>query len=217
MADTKLTYFAGKGRGEHIRMILHHTGVVFEDDKLSFEEWPIRKAEDPDYFEFGQMPILVIDGHKLSQSDAIFRYVAQTRGLYPVGDHEAIYQSESLMDGVNDVQASFYKYFFSPAGEGKDAAQAAFIKNIELFLSIVEKRLTANKKSKLHIAGNKLIYGDIKVLNFVWCFAFDELSATKSYIAPILDKFPLTKSYAAHHIEKTFKDYVASKRTQAPF
>ena len=121
------------------------------------------------------------------------------------------------MDGANDTQAAFYKFFFSPAGEGKDAAKEAFLKKIDEFFSVVENRLKSNKKSKLHLAGNKLIYGDIKILNFVWTFALDDISASKADVEPLLEKYANLKSYATHHRQNTFKEYVASQRTQAPF
>ena len=66
MSAVKLTYFAGRGRAEQIRLALHHAKIDFEDEKLSFEAWPVKRAELGDYFEFGQMPVLEIDGHKLS-------------------------------------------------------------------------------------------------------------------------------------------------------
>lgn len=39
----KLTYFDGKGRGEVIRMAFVLGGVKFQDERISFQEWPALK------------------------------------------------------------------------------------------------------------------------------------------------------------------------------
>ena len=36
----KLTYFDGKGRGELSRLILAYGGQPWEDDRITFENWP---------------------------------------------------------------------------------------------------------------------------------------------------------------------------------
>lgn len=43
MASYKLTYFEGRGRAEFIRLIFAHAGVRYEDERVSFEEWPKMK------------------------------------------------------------------------------------------------------------------------------------------------------------------------------
>lgn len=36
----KFTYFGGMGRGELSRLILAHAGVAYEDDRITFQQWP---------------------------------------------------------------------------------------------------------------------------------------------------------------------------------
>ena len=36
----KLTYFNGMGRGELSRLILAYAGVAYEDDRITFAQWP---------------------------------------------------------------------------------------------------------------------------------------------------------------------------------
>ena len=40
MTKIKLTYFDGRGRGELSRLILAYGGQPWEDDRISFEQWP---------------------------------------------------------------------------------------------------------------------------------------------------------------------------------
>ena len=47
----KFHYFPVYGRGEPIRMLLDHAGVKFEDNKITFADWPALKTSGK--FEFG--------------------------------------------------------------------------------------------------------------------------------------------------------------------
>lgn len=44
MGKFKLLYFAGKGRGQPIRLLLHIAGVDFDDVKVTLKEWKDIKA-----------------------------------------------------------------------------------------------------------------------------------------------------------------------------
>nr|ABG57180.1 prostaglandin D synthase-like isoform 1 [Ciona intestinalis] len=94
----KLYYFPVKGRGEVIRLIFACAGVGFEDIRIPFEEWPARKHEMP----FGQIPILEVDGKKMSQSSAVCRYLAREFNLYGK-DNYAGYKSDEFGDAMYDV------------------------------------------------------------------------------------------------------------------
>ena len=39
----KLVYFPVRGRGELLRLLLHAAGVDYEEEAVTFEEWPARK------------------------------------------------------------------------------------------------------------------------------------------------------------------------------
>ena len=55
----KLLYFNLGGRAEHIRLLLNHAKVQFEDIRLSFEEFGKLKADGR--FPAGQVPIFIDD------------------------------------------------------------------------------------------------------------------------------------------------------------
>ena len=46
MVHYKLTYFNLRGRAELSRLILHHTGVPFEDFRFEMNEWPQYKSSN---------------------------------------------------------------------------------------------------------------------------------------------------------------------------
>lgn len=79
MADKKmkLIYFNLRARGEPMRQMFAYKGVEYVDERVEFADWPAIKADQP----CGQLPVLVVDGKKLSQSGAIARYVGEQLGL----------------------------------------------------------------------------------------------------------------------------------------
>ena len=50
MTKIKLTYFDGRGRGELSRLILAYGGQPWEDDRISFEQWPELKPSKSSNF-----------------------------------------------------------------------------------------------------------------------------------------------------------------------
>ncbi|XP_017875129.1 glutathione S-transferase 1-like, partial [Ceratina calcarata] len=73
MVNYKLTYFNVTGLAEPIRLLLHQSGIKFEDIRFDFEEWPKIKPTTP----LGQVPVLEIDGKPFVQSKAIARFIAR--------------------------------------------------------------------------------------------------------------------------------------------
>ena len=68
-----LYYFPVNARATVARAILTYAKADWEDKRITHEEWP--KMKETDLFEFHQMPILVHNGKKMSQSIAIELYL----------------------------------------------------------------------------------------------------------------------------------------------
>ena len=78
----KLIYFPLYGRAEAIRMLLNHANVKFEEENITFPDWPARKSE----FPAGQLPIWIDDdGCQLNQSIALLNALARHHGYSPNG------------------------------------------------------------------------------------------------------------------------------------
>ena len=76
----KLFYFPVYGKAETIRMMLWKAGAAYENINLNPET--LKEMKESGALEFGQVPMLELDdGTKLSQSNAIVMYLAQTHGF----------------------------------------------------------------------------------------------------------------------------------------
>lgn len=76
MPNYKLIYFNGKGRAEIARFIFAHTGVQYEDVRVTGDEFGKMKPTLP----AGCLPILEIDGEQLAGSGVIARFLAEEYG-----------------------------------------------------------------------------------------------------------------------------------------
>jgi glutathione S-transferase len=90
MPSYKLTYFPIRGLGEFIRLIFHYAKVPFEDNRISFEDWPNLKSSKLSASMYltkiitdmphGKIPVLEFDGKILPESFAIARYISRQHG-----------------------------------------------------------------------------------------------------------------------------------------
>lgn len=102
MPTFTLTYFDGPGRAEPIRVALRISGLSFEDRRLKFPEFAEARARGD--FPLGSVPVLDIDGVRLTQTPAILRYIARVgdQGLYPADPWKALLV-DSALDTMNDT------------------------------------------------------------------------------------------------------------------
>ncbi|KAI6219212.1 Glutathione S-transferase protein [Aphelenchoides besseyi] len=83
----KLTYFGIRFRAEPIRLAFHYRNVPFEDVRLTAAQWAAQKSSYPD----NQLPLLEVDGTKVSQSMTICRFVGRRLGLSGSNEMEITY------------------------------------------------------------------------------------------------------------------------------
>nr|CAB3254089.1 hematopoietic prostaglandin D synthase-like [Phallusia mammillata] len=135
MPNYKLYYFPLKGRGEVIRLLFHYAGVEFEDIRVSFKDWPSMKNDMP----YKQMPVLEVDGVKLSQSAAIGRYVARELGLMGKTSLEGA-KADEIGEAVHDVMMKL-PWTETNEEEKKKLMQTALNEGIPPMLKLLETRL----------------------------------------------------------------------------
>jgi len=156
----KLHYFEGNGRAVNIRAILDYTNSSWEDNKVTFADWPALKASGK--FEFGQMPVLEHDGKQKTQTVAIEVYLARVFGLLGVSEEDE-YQILNIISTREDYSKHLYGLLF--ANEEQKTKRDEIIKNLNenvfpLILKSYERRYLENGKGK-YFLGDKFSLADI--------------------------------------------------------
>lgn len=138
MSDITLHYFDIYGRAEVLRTILNYSGTPFTDHRISFEDWG--QLKNTGFAEFSQLPVIDIDGHRLSQTQSISRYLCNKLG-FGVTDPEESYYVESLCDLFEDIATAFGTLMFTKDMEG---INKLFQDKVPQWLRLVETRLERN-------------------------------------------------------------------------
>ncbi|XP_076239027.1 glutathione S-transferase S1 [Calliopsis andreniformis] len=139
MSTYKLTYFNLTGLGEPIRLLLHQSGIKFEDKRITFEEWPQMKSQMP----LGQVPVLEIDGKTYYQSKAICRLIASRNNLYGADDVEA-YQIDAAVETMDDLRVAFALYHWEQDPNAKAKLKEKAYEKLPLYLKKLEEQVKNN-------------------------------------------------------------------------
>jgi glutathione S-transferase len=159
-SNIRLHYFGLNARASFIRAILHYKQLDFEDKRYDFQAWgSLKKSGD---FEFEQMPMLEIDGHKLSQTSAICFYLARKYDLLGSNLYEE-YLVNSLLGSYEDYIPKLVPILFPRTEEQKanlDKNTQDFLNvNAPFFLKRWEARFNANGKD--YMVGDRFSLADI--------------------------------------------------------
>ncbi|XP_068926710.1 glutathione S-transferase A4-like isoform X2 [Petaurus breviceps papuanus] len=111
----KLYYFNGRGRMESIRWLLAVAGVEFEEVILETREQYLKLLEDG-FLLFQQVPLVEIDGMKLTQTQAILSYLAAKYNLYGK-DLKETALINMYTGGISDLMFLIMVHYFKPAEE----------------------------------------------------------------------------------------------------
>eukprot|EP01103_Thecamoeba_quadrilineata_P010639 TRINITY_DN234_c0_g1_i1.p1 TRINITY_DN234_c0_g1~~TRINITY_DN234_c0_g1_i1.p1 ORF type:complete len:224 (-),score=52.94 TRINITY_DN234_c0_g1_i1:21-692(-) len=200
MAKPQLYYFNARGLTETIRYIFEEKQVDYEDIRFERSEEEAVKAGLPKtavkeivfeelnkkgYLDFNQVPVLLIDGHHLVQSNAIAQYIARKYDLYGKDNLEA-YVIDEILGGIQDVRVGFFAAFRLPE-EKRNEAFAEFAKEqLPKHLAFLENILKRNNGGDGYLVGNDVTLGDLSLLGL-----FDFIN---SRAAGALAHFPKLKA-----------------------
>ncbi len=162
MPKLKLSYFDFHGgRGEVARLAMHIGGVPFEDDRIKGPDWPARKASTP----WGGLPVLLVDGVEVAQSNTINRYVGKLANLYPSDPLEAALCDEA-MDAVEDISGKIGETMrLTDDAEKKRVRLELADGPIPRYLTSFANRLEARGNG--WFADGRLTVADLKVFQLV--------------------------------------------------
>ena len=124
---TKLHYTRSRGRAETTRWMLAVNQIPFENIVIDMpEELDALRATGK--LPFDQIPLLEIDGHNLSQSSAMIRYLARRGDFYGDTETDALW-CDLMVGAVADFSETGLKAMFQPTDEiAISEQQATFAK-----------------------------------------------------------------------------------------
>lgn len=156
MPSYKLIYFDARGRAETARIIFKLAGVEFEDKRIVLEEWADFKSKTP----FGMLPFLEVDGKQLSESKAIYRYLAREFGFYGSNNWENS-QVDSILDMLEDLHQYVGKLYTCEDPDERDKLLHQYRTTVEKTLRNLEKKLKLNHNGDGYFVGDKITVADI--------------------------------------------------------
>ncbi|XP_022116058.1 glutathione S-transferase 2 [Pieris rapae] len=199
MENVVLYYFPIKGLGEGLRMLLTYGGQKFEDHRVPKDQWPEFKPKTP----FGQMPVLEINGKKISQTLAIARYLGRKYGI--AGDNlEESFEIDQNMDFFTDIRLKASTVMLEQDPAIKEKIKADLEKNY--YPEALKKLNELIGKNNGHIANGKLSWGD-----FVIAGVYDAMKNMLLQMPDLDEKYPNLSKLRDNVISlPKVKEYVAS-------
>ena len=204
--EFKLSYFPLGIRAEPIRMTFALSGTKYEDERISMEEWGARKAD----FPTGQLPHLLWNGHSMSESLAILRFVGKKCGMYPEDAFEA-WQCDQVIDFLNDfvVKLCSPLLFKKDFGEENQKFYGEYTEKIVKFLGKMHK-----ENGKKHICHDKATIADSMAAFFIFAFFHNENHPGGAVFTDIAKAHAEKNEDFQKYVEvarETFGDYVKNR------
>ncbi|XP_021378354.1 probable glutathione S-transferase 6 [Mizuhopecten yessoensis] len=157
MPSHKLIYFGVRARGELIRLAFAAAGQTYEEDTITFSDWPALKPKMPT----GQLPVLEVDGKQLSQSMAIARYVGREFGLAGKNNLEQC-MVDQVIDTASDCLTEYVKSHFEKDEKKKTEIRKTLVdETIPKFARIFTTFLENSGGKNGFFVGSELTLADL--------------------------------------------------------
>lgn len=204
VGPTTLTYWNGRGLAESIRFMLAvcdesyaervptcHPSVKHLSDPAQLAD--LRKEG---FLVWNQVPLLVIDGLHMTQSQACVRYLARKHGLSGACAADTA-RCDIVAEGIDDWKKMMGRGFefsfgaFNPSPEQLEKTEAANAKYFPLFERMLKRALDGHKPAyMMSYIGLELTYVDIMLL--------EGLEQVLPRCSGCTDPYPLLKALHAH-------------------
>uniref|UniRef100_A0AC35U363 Glutathione S-transferase n=1 Tax=Rhabditophanes sp. KR3021 TaxID=114890 RepID=A0AC35U363_9BILA len=164
MSSEKITftYFDGMGRGEVTRILLHYVGQEYNDVRISFEQWPKIKADQP----FKRVPVIDIDGVQIAQSRAIEQLFARRFNLLGKDEIENALIMQYLLS-IDDSQ-EFGRGILHDKDEEKKKQRIEVYVNQTVKPLLVSLEGFLNKNGTGYFVGSNITLADLGIFQYLW-------------------------------------------------
>ncbi|KAL7928132.1 glutathione S-transferase [Trichoderma chlorosporum] len=147
------------GRPEIIRMFFHEIGIQFKDIRYAKDETWAPKNESLGLSITGRLPILEIDGYKLSQHIPILHYLARRAGGYDGESNHDEYLVDAVSDIYIDWRTTLVTHLITKTAEYKKTIAPDYYRISDQYYS---------KNGGPYLLGNKLTYVDFAVFQMLY-------------------------------------------------
>lgn len=151
----KLTYFKAPGRAEPIRHALAIAGVDFEDEHVTFDQFPALRQSGA--WPFLSLPIMTVDGATFAESAAMLRFAGKLGGLYPDDPVEAM-KVDMVVDALEPILTAIFQ------DKSEEARKKVVEETFPRYFGAVDKMYAETKGP--YLLGDKLTIADLKVASF---------------------------------------------------
>jgi prostaglandin-H2 D-isomerase / glutathione transferase len=156
-SNVKVYYFDAAGRAEPVRLALTLGGVAFEDIRLNYAQIGEKKAQN--YFKFGQVPVIEVDGKQYAESWAILTWAGKASGLYPSDALQALAVDEVRGLAEDNLQKLVPAIYNSDKEKAAELRKVYAEKDSIVYLGGAEKLLAQNGTG--YFVGNSITIADI--------------------------------------------------------
>ena len=193
MAQYQLYCFAQSGNAYRAALMLNLIGADWEPVWVDFFGQGVQRTSEyrTKVNEMGEVPVLVHEARKLSQSGVILTYLAERSGKFqPVGEDERLEALRWIIFDNQKVNGFLgpYRFLRTIARPPGEPAVLAFLKSrIDNNIAIVDKRLSARP----FVLGERPTIADLSLVGYLYYpaaeFGFD-IAAEHKNIAAWLDR-----------------------------
>lgn len=197
----RLYYWAKRGRGEQVRLLLNELGQPYEDVHVAAESFRELRARRPRVLWFGAVPMLEDGDVQLVQAPVILSYLARKHGIAPARLPDAA-RADAIAWGAEDLRIEYFDVWRDDTA----ARQASLVRGhwstryLPGFDDLLEQNGTG------FFVGDALTHADIAV--------WDILDSMTAWVADAaLDGYPrIAAFFAAIKARPRIAAYLASDR-----
>ncbi|CAG9311361.1 unnamed protein product [Blepharisma stoltei] len=203
-----LHYFDMFGRGEPLRMMLKYHNTPFVDHRLTQQEWNQMMSQG--FSEFDMLPCLDIDGMRLTEPCATYKYVAQKLNYYPnptnLVDCYMVDSVSNYREHVRDIFKECYK------NRDMEGIERLMNEKMPTILRKIEARLNRVQNGNRFFMGNNVTLADFMIFDMVYNYMMCPGRAER-YGNLINQNAPKLAQWCQRMINssETFKEYLETR------